>query len=54
MIMSASLDFGTDYIKFLDQDWAGIWNFSLKVYPKKEFGLKKVVLLDFFNMAPGF
>ena len=42
MIMSASLDFGTDYIKFLDQDWARIRNFYFKVYPIKEFGPKKV------------
>ena len=32
MIMSAWLDFGTEYIKFLDQDRAKIWNFSTCIY----------------------
>ena len=57
MIMSAWLDFGTNgtnYIKFLYQDCARIWNFSFKVYPKEEFGQKSSVLLHFFNLAPGF
>ena len=43
MIVSARLDLGTDYIKFLNPDWARIWNFSFKVYPKEEFGPKKFI-----------
>ena len=68
MIMSTWLDFGTDYVKFLDQDqfetflskyliwWLSIEilsNFCPKEPQQEEFGQKSSVLLDFYEGASG-